>query len=553
MFNRRTLTGKSREAHSEKMRSVEQRFRTLVEFSPEGIRLLDLRGQVLYMNTAAAQLLNLSSSNTLSISLYDALSHTDKQAVAKAFERVATAPDLSAKAQYSITQADGTTRWLEETYVNRLNIPDLAAIVATLHDITEQKQAELERETRLQERGYVLAQTQQMQAEEARLQLQDFVQKLVTERDVLREREAQARTTAELTSDYAYAYHFRPNGAIEREWTTSAFMALTGFDPEEFDERGWEQFIHPDDKEQIEERLRAILAGLADVREWRIITRQGEILWLRDYCRPILDSETGEVVRVYGAVQDITQRKEAEQQKDDFIGMAGHELRTPLTSVKAYVQLARRGLQRLADPNFSEAEKITRIDDLLERIEHQVQIQTRLISDLLDVSRITANNLELHFDVCDLVKVVREVVTDQRAVNTERPFNLTLPEVDTLPVIADADRIGQVLNNYLTNAHKYSDDNKPIEVRLEIEHEFVRISVQDEGPGLTPYEQQHIWERFYQTPGKKIQHGQRPGLGLGLYICQTIISKHNGEVGVTSQRGTGSTFWFTLPIIQQGD
>ncbi|WP_201379664.1 PAS domain S-box protein [Ktedonobacter sp. SOSP1-52] len=84
--------------------------------------------------------------------------HSDKQAVAKAFERVTTAPGLSTKAQYSITQADGTTRWLEETYVNRLNVPDLAAIVATLRDITEQKQAERERETRLQEREDVLAQ-----------------------------------------------------------------------------------------------------------------------------------------------------------------------------------------------------------------------------------------------------------------------------------------------------------------------------------------------------------------------------------------------------------
>lgn len=542
MFISRMLTGKGKEARSAKMRIVEQRFRTLVEFSSEGIRLLDPHGQVLYSNTAAAQLLNQSSSNTLSITLYDTLSHIDKQTVAEAFERVATTPGRSAKAQYSIIQADGSTRWLEETYVNRLNVPDLAAIVATLRDITEEH-------TRL------LAQMQQAQAQtvEARLQLQNFVQKLVIEQDVLREREAQARTTAELTSDYAYAYHFRPDGTVEREWTTSAFTALTGFAPEEFDERGWEQFTHPDDKEQVEERLRTVLAGLPDVREWRITTKQGEILWLRDYCRPIIDTETGEVMRVYGAVQDITQRKEAEQQKDDFIGMAGHELRTPLTSIKAYVQLARRGLQRLAYPNVSEAEKITKVDDLLERIEHHVQVQTRLISDLLDVSRITANNLELYFDVCDLAKVVQEVVTDQRAVNTERPFYLTLPEVDTLPIIADADRIGQVLNNYLTNAHKYSDDNKPIEVRLEIEHEFVRVSVQDKGPGLTPYEQQRIWERFYQTPGKKIQHGQRPGLGLGLYICQTIISKHNGEVGVTSQRGTGSTFWFTLPIIQQGD
>ena len=114
-----------------------------------------------------------------------------------------------------------------------------------------------------------------------------------------------------------------------------------------------------------------------------------------------------------------------------------------------------------------------------------------------------------------------------------------------------AARIGQVVANYLTNALKYSSVDKPVTVSLEMEGPVARVSVQDEGPGLPPVEQERIWERFHRVRGVEVQTGSGIGLGLGLYISKTIITWHGGRVGVDSTPGQGSTFWFTLPLAQQ--
>jgi signal transduction histidine kinase len=116
-----------------------------------------------------------------------------------------------------------------------------------------------------------------------------------------------------------------------------------------------------------------------------------------------------------------------------------------------------------------------------------------------------------------------------------------------VPVSADAGRIEQALTNYLTNALKYAPADQPISVRLEMAGSSARVSVRDLGPGLTPEEQQHIWEQFYQTK-PAMYHGTETGLGLGLAIVRAIIEQHHGQVGVESAPGRGSTFWFTVPL-----
>jgi signal transduction histidine kinase len=152
---------------------------------------------------------------------------------------------------------------------------------------------------------------------------------------------------------------------------------------------------------------------------------------------------------------------------------------------------------------------------------------------------------------CDLVAIVRRAVEDQSLLVPVRSIRLHVPSKATAPVVADADRIGQVITNYLTNAIKYSPADRPVEVFLAIERQIARVSVQDEGPGLSAEEQQAIWERFYQVKRIKAQGESGAGLGLGLHICQTIIEQHQGQVGVQSSPGEGSTFWFTLPLAQE--
>jgi signal transduction histidine kinase/PAS domain-containing protein len=244
--------------------------------------------------------------------------------------------------------------------------------------------------------------------------------------------------------------------------------------------------------------------------------------------------------------------RESNRRMDEFLGMAGHELRTPLTTIKGNIQLAKRQLKKNISPGELSAEdlsnKLKLVEELLERAERQVRLQNRLVGDLLDVSRIQAGKIELNMEPCNLITIVREAVQDQSQLASSRTICLNLPSEEIVPVVADADRIGQVVTNYLTNALKYSAAAQPVEVSLQVEEKLARVSVRDEGPGLSAEEQQYIWERFHQVERIKVQSGSSGGLGLGLHICRTIVERHQGQVGVESAPGEGSTFWFTLPL-----
>jgi signal transduction histidine kinase/PAS domain-containing protein len=246
--------------------------------------------------------------------------------------------------------------------------------------------------------------------------------------------------------------------------------------------------------------------------------------------------------------------QEANQQMDEFIGIASHELRTPLTSIKVSVQLAQRQLQRGEQRKDEMPDNVRTMLDtlrsLLNRTERQIDMQNRLVSDLLDVSRIHAHRLELHPELCNLTELVKETVAEQRDLIPQRTILLDALPADELLVLADADRLRQVINNYLSNALKYSSMDKPVRVSLVRHGNEVCVQVVDKGPGLTETQQQRVWERFYRVPGVEVCSGSGVGLGLGLHICKMIIERQGGQVGVQSTPGLGSTFWFTLPLAE---
>jgi signal transduction histidine kinase len=240
------------------------------------------------------------------------------------------------------------------------------------------------------------------------------------------------------------------------------------------------------------------------------------------------------------------------EQMDTFLGIASHELKGPLTAIALSVQLTERRLRTVAERQAAtgtgEERALGLFQELLARTTRQVERMDRLVNDLLDASRVQADKLELRPERTDLATIVREAVDVQRQAAPGRTISLQLAPNMSIPVVADPGRIEQVVTNYLTNALKYSSADRPVEVGAQITPQQARVWVRDEGPGLPPEELDRIWERFHRARGIEIQSGTGIGLGLGLHICRTIIERHQGQVGVESTPGMGSTFWFTLPF-----
>jgi signal transduction histidine kinase len=189
---------------------------------------------------------------------------------------------------------------------------------------------------------------------------------------------------------------------------------------------------------------------------------------------------------------------------------------------------------------------------LAERLQHSLHRLGHLVDDLLDDSCIQEGRLDLRLAPADLCAIVRTVVEEQRALAGTRPIHLELPGAQPCLVTVDACRIEQVVTNYLTNALKYSQNAQPVVVRLQVDGEMVRVSVRDEGIGVVAAEQTAIWGRFHRAAGSTIQSGSDIGIGIGLHICKTIIEAHGGQVGLASEVGKGSTFWFALPLSRRG-
>jgi signal transduction histidine kinase len=231
----------------------------------------------------------------------------------------------------------------------------------------------------------------------------------------------------------------------------------------------------------------------------------------------------------------ISERRELERRKDDFISMASHELKTPVTALKLYAQLLQK--------QIGKSKSSRKIVYLFSRFLSQIEKLDLLVSDLLDVSKINLNKLEFRKDYFDLNILVKEIVKLAKPDLKNHQVQIQGKVKDS--IFADRDRIGQVLTNLLTNAAKYSPGNKRIKVSLKEQNKKVLVSVRDYGIGINPENQRKIFERFF-----RVRDGFEttfPGLGIGLYVSSVIVKKHEGDIFVKSRLGDGSTFIFTIP------
>jgi two-component system CheB/CheR fusion protein len=253
--------------------------------------------------------------------------------------------------------------------------------------------------------------------------------------------------------------------------------------------------------------------------------------------RPVRDAD-GEITGALIAAVDVTERHELDRQKDEFIALASHELKTPITAIKGYAQTGLRVVGQSGDERLIRTLRI--IDDQSNRL-------TRLINDLLDVSRMESGALTFYHEPFDLRRLVYEVVNNLRLTAPDFSITERLP-TSPAPVDGDPQRLEQVVTNLVQNAIKYSGAARRIEVTMTCAGGEVITAVRDFGVGIPAAQQIRVFERFFR--GSNVSSRHYSGLGLGLFISQGIVTRHGGRMWLESAENQGSTFYFTLPLLR---
>ncbi len=245
-------------------------------------------------------------------------------------------------------------------------------------------------------------------------------------------------------------------------------------------------------------------------------------------------------------VQDISALQEAEQLKDEFISIAAHELRTPLTTIQGFASM----LEVQVGPKLADWQH-----EAIAEIEVASMRMNALITDLLDVTRIQADRLELHLVPLDLVATVRRCLARVQATTGRHSLALeveTIPEQEQVLLEADELRLEQVLGNLLGNAVKYSPEGGPIQVTVRADQAaaVAEVRIRDHGIGIPAQEQAQLFQRFVRA--SNVHEHQIAGTGLGLYVCRELVERHGGQIWFESVDGVGTTFFVTLPLYAPG-
>ncbi len=289
---------------------------------------------------------------------------------------------------------------------------------------------------------------------------------------------------------------------------------------------------------------------------------------LTEYILRVSATALGDKSAVIFILRDITHEVEVDRMKSEFISAVSHELRTPLTSIMGFAKLITRAFERSIKPALPADDED--IQHVVEQIDHNLKIMvvegehlTTIINDVLDISALDAGTLVWNDVPCDLRALAQDMVVESRALTDAKGLALIADfEAAPLPLVADPERIRQVLSNLISNAIKFTEYGKITVTlrRLEpgtIHHGWdapetgaALVVVRDTGLGITAEDLRHIFQRFHQ--GVDTSHGKPKGTGLGLAICYEIIIRYGGRIWVDSTVGQGSTFYFTLPLIEQG-
>ena len=375
-------------------------------------------------------------------------------------------------------------------------------------------------------------------------------------KQVLRDREQ--RLHLALAAARSFGFEFEPeSGAVVR---TSECAEILGLPADEAVRGTAPTFlagVHEDDRQQFADVLTRMTPDHPGARlAYRFLRPDGRVVHIEESATATFDDK-GRILRIVGVAMDVTDRRLAEQEReallvreqsarleaeqamllrDEFLGTVSHELRTPLNAILGWAQILQSG------PRTADA-----LQSGLATIARNARLQTQLIDDLLDLSRMSAGRLRLDAQPVDLATVVRDAVLAVTPAASARNVHVQQDATPgTLLVMGDADRLQQVFWNLLVNAVKFSEPGGQVRVRIDQDHEGHRVRVSDTGTGIAADFLPHVFDRFRQADGSTTR--RHSGLGIGLALVRQLVELHGGRVAAESPgEGCGATFTVHLP------
>jgi PAS domain S-box-containing protein len=464
----------------------EQRFRALIENSSDIIAISSANADTLYVSPAVTRVLGYSQKEFKEKGI-SVIHPDDLPIISGGYTQILTKAGSSIVVQYRIKHKNGSWRWFEGTGRNLLDDPNVKGIVSNFRDITERKES--------QEKAALLAQIVQ-------------------------------------SSDDAIISRTLDGKVLS--WNKGA-ETMYGYSAEEMIGKSVSCLIPEDKKSELKILSDRILKG-EHINHFETVRcdRNNRSFDVSLTLSPLMDKD-GTIVGISAIARDITEKKQLERQRNDFIGIASHELKTPVTSIKAYAQVLEKRFSTAGDEYA--AQQLAKMNGQLDKL-------AALISDLLDVTKIESGKIQFDRVSFDLGDLVRDIIDEMQ--HTSTSHEIVLKKMKRTLVIADKDRVGQVLSNFLSNAIKYSPHASKVIVTVESTNKEATVCVQDFGVGIPKAKQGRVFDRFFRVSGPKQE--TYPGLGLGLFISKEIIERQGGKIWVNSKKGEGATFCFSLKL-----
>ncbi|WP_342648318.1 ATP-binding protein [Mucilaginibacter sp. CSA2-8R] len=422
-------------------------------------------------------------------------------------------------------------RAIGQVFFNDLRVPQ--RFIGSVMDITDTVAAReelLNKEADLQQINEELA-TSNEELISTNEELQSTNEQLMQVQQQLQENEAQLR----LITDNMAQLAWMADASGTAYWFNERWYQYTGDIQVDTKSNSWQNLLHPDYAPQIIKKYNQYISH-GDTWEdtFPLLGANGQYRWFLSRSVPYRNA-AGFIEKWFGTCTDVTEQRRDDQRKNDFISMVSHELKTPLTSTIGYIQVSRSRAAKNGDELMA---------GLMNKAAKQLAKMTTMINGFLNVSRLESGKIHINKQKFDMAALLQEV--EEETLTTINSHRIIFTPASSVWLSADRDKIGQVINNYISNAAKYSPAGTTIKIDYILESNKLRLSVKDEGIGIPSEEQGQLFERYYRVKGQQTK--DIAGFGIGLYLCREIIEHHKGEVGVSSEVGEGSTFWFTIAV-----